>query len=198
MILRPGKSIRCPSGEPDWGPGAAVDSGSESSFLGLMSDEIIDLTQYFNREQNEEEPARGAFALWGADGERSRFVLPLWRIIYLAEGERGAIVWRDTSTDDVAHPFLVLDLARDPARLEVDQDAVPLSEDGDPPALHDFGTQGVTIFLGARGDRNWHLVVDGGEKRLGELSAKKREDILFLAGECAGLLFLRDFADEAR
>jgi len=28
-----------------------------------MSDEIIDLTQYFNREHNEEESSRGAFAL---------------------------------------------------------------------------------------------------------------------------------------
>jgi len=161
-----------------------------------MSDEPIDLIQYFHREQNEEGSSRGAFALWEADGERSRFTLPLWQTIYLAEGERGAIVWRGMTSDDVAHPFLVLDLARDPARLEVDQDAIPLPDDGEPPALHDFGSQGVTIFLGSRGDRNWHLVVDGGEKRLAELSVKKREDILFLAGECAGLLFLRDFADE--
>lgn len=161
-----------------------------------MSDEIIDLTQYLNRDKNEEQPSRGAFALWGADGERSRFALPLWRIIYMAEGERGAIVWREVSADDVAHSFLVLDLARDPARLEVDGAAIPLADDSDPPVLHDFGVRGVTIFLGSRGDRLWYLVVDGGDKRVGQLSAKRREDILFLAGECAGLLFLRDFADE--
>jgi hypothetical protein len=29
------------------------------------------------------------------------------------------------------------------------------------------------------------------------LEARRREDVLFLAGECAGLLFLRDFADLA-
>ena len=136
----------------------------------------------------------GAFALWGADGERSRFALPLWRTIYLAQGERGAIVWRATSEDDAAHAFLVLDLGQDPARLEINQDAVPLSEDGEPPALHDYGADGVTIFLGRRADRIWHLIVDGGDKRVRELSARSREDILFLAGECAGLLFLRDFA----
>ena len=162
-----------------------------------MSDEIIDLTQYRNRESKEEEPSRGAFALWGADGERSRFALPLWRTIYLAQGDRGAIVWRDTTADDAPHAFLVLDLGQDPARLEVDRDAVPVSEDGEPPALHDYGPEGVTIFLGERDNRMWHLVVDGGGKRDGELSAKSREDILFLAGECAGLLFLRDFAGEA-
>ena len=159
-----------------------------------MSDEIIDLTKYLNRESKAEEPARGAFALWGADGEQSRFALPLWRTIYLTQGERGAIVWRDTSGDDAPHAFLVLDLGQDPARLEIDQDAIPLSEDGEPPTLHDYGAEGVTIFLGARGDRIWHLAVDGGDKRVGELSASIREDILFLAGECAGLLFLRDFA----
>ena len=163
-------------------------------FFGPMSDEIIDLTQYLNRESKGEQPSRGAFALWGAGGERSRFALPLWRTIYLAQGERGAIVWRDSSGDDAAHAFVVLDLGQDAARLEVDQAAVPLSEVGDPPALHDYGAAGVTIFLGARGDQIWHLVVDGGDKRVGELSAKSREDILFLAGECAGLLFLRDFA----
>ena len=91
----------------------------------------------------------------------------------------------------------MLDLGQEPARLEVDRDAVPVSEDGEPPALHDYGPEGVTIFLGERGNRMWHLVVDGGGKRDGELSAKSREDILFLAGECAGLLFLRDFAGEA-
>ena len=161
-----------------------------------MSDEIIDLTQYLDRESPKGESTRGAFALWGADGERSRFALPLWRTIYLAQGERGMIVWRDTSAEDVPHAFLVLDLGEDPARVEVDREAVPLTEDGEPPALHDHGAQGVTIFLGSRGTRIWHLVVDGGDKRLGDLTAKTREDILFLAGECAGLLFLRDFADE--
>jgi hypothetical protein len=178
-------------------PGAVlvVDAGSESPSLGPMSDEIIDLTQYLNREQNAEDPSPGVFALWGADGERSRFALPLWRIIYLAEGERGALVWREESADEVAQLFLVLDLAQDPARLEVDQAAISFPEDAEPPALHDFALRGVTIFLGSRAYRSWYLVVDGGDKRIDELTAKRREDILFLAGECAGLLFLRDFAD---
>ena len=159
-----------------------------------MSDEPIDLIQYFHREQNAEGPSRGAFALSGANRERSQFALSLWQTIYLAEGERGAIVWRGIISDDVAYPFLVL--VRNPAKLKVGQGEIPLPDDGEPPALHGFISQGVTIFLGSRGDRNWHLVVDGGEKRLAGLSAKKREDILFLAAECAGLLFSRDFADK--
>ena len=51
-----------------------------------MADEIIDLTRYLKREPESDLP-RGAMALWGADGERSRFALPLWRIIYLAQAE---------------------------------------------------------------------------------------------------------------
>jgi hypothetical protein len=38
-------------------------------------------------------------------------------------------------------------------------------------------------------------LADGGDEREGPLDARRREDVLFLAGECAGLLFLRDFAD---
>jgi hypothetical protein len=161
-----------------------------------MSDGIIDLTQYLNRSKVEKETERGAFALWGADGERSRFALPLWRIIYLAQGERGAVVWRDPEDGGEAHPFVVLDLGRDPARLDLEIDAIPIAEDGEPPVLHDLRADGLAIFLGSREGRVWHLVVDGGDQRHGGLSARSREDILFLAGECAGLLFLRDFADE--
>jgi hypothetical protein len=161
-----------------------------------MTDEIIDLTQYLNREPAEQKPSRAAFAPWGADGERSRFALPLWRTIYLAQGERGSIVWRDADSDGDPHAFLVLDLGQDPARLLVNHDAIPLTEDGEPPALHDHGSEGVAVFLGVRGTRIWHLVVDGGDQRTSALTARTREDILFLAGECAGLLFLWDLADE--
>ena len=161
-----------------------------------MSDGIIDLTQYLNREPDAGEPSRGAFALWGADDERSRFALPLWRTIYLAQGERGGILWRNPSDGGRPHPFVVLDLGHDPARLDFELDAIPVAEDGEPPALHDYGEDGLAIFLGTRKTAVWHLVVDGGHQRVDALGAKIREDILFLAGECAGLLFLRDFADD--
>jgi hypothetical protein len=161
-----------------------------------MSDGIIDLTQYLSRSPSQDDAQRGAFALWGADGERSRFALPLWRTIYLAQGERGSVVWRDPDDGGGPHPFVVLDLGSDPARLDVEMAAIPIAEDGEPPALHDLGGEGLAIYLGSREGRVWHLVVDGGDSSRGHLDARSREDILFLAGECAGLLFLRDFADE--
>ena len=80
------------------------------------------------------------------------------------------------------------------ARCEVDQKALPVSGDGVPPASHDDGSAAVAIFRGGRSSCIWRLVIGGGGTRTGKLTAKSREDILFLAGECAGLLFLRDFA----
>jgi hypothetical protein len=172
-----------------------VDSGIAPDSLLNMSDGIIDLTQYLNRWDEDEEEEGGTFALWGADGERSRFALPLWRAIYLADAERGCIAWSETGSD-LPKPFVVLDLARDPARLEMARGVLKAAEDGVPPVLRDRGGEGLDIYLGERDNRVWHLVVDGGRKNTGALEAKAREDILFLAGECAGLLFLRDFADE--
>lgn len=157
-----------------------------------MSDEIIDLTRYIKRESGGELP-RGAMALWGAEGERSRFALPLWRVIYLAQAERGVIVSRPVEGGLVV-PFVALDLAQDPARIEVRTSLARRARDAD--TLVDLGSEGLVVRLGERGGRVWELVVDGGETRSEMLPARAREDILFLAGECAGLLFLKDLADE--
>lgn len=160
-----------------------------------MSDDVIDLGEYLRRREGAQEPA-ATFALWGADGERSRFALPLWRCIYLASGERGGIVWQiDPSM--APKPFVVLDLAHDPARtgfLAADLEALA---GRDAPALSDQAPGSIAIHLGERYGRRWFLVVRGDPDRMDGLAAKDRDDILFLAGECAGLLFLRDFAREA-
>ena len=52
-----------------------VDGTHPQGLLSGMSDGIIDLTQYLKTSPGDEEGQRGAFALWGADGERSRFAL---------------------------------------------------------------------------------------------------------------------------
>jgi hypothetical protein len=160
-----------------------------------MADDIIDLTSYLDRGGQADVP-RGAMALWGADGERARFALPLWRIIYLAEAERGVIVWCPQEAGGRPVPFVALDLAEEPARTVVSGRLPRYSEDHDP-ELIDRGRAGLVVHLGARDGRSWSLVVDGGEERVAPLETRTREDILFLAGECAGLLFLRDLADEA-
>ncbi len=162
-----------------------------------MSDGIIDLTAYLRDREGDADgpPARGAFALWGAEGERSRFALPLWRVVYLAGGGRGGIV--STRAGEAAPtPFVVLDLEQDPPRLDFPMDMTAALATAASPALEDLaGGRGLAVFLGAAGERRWYLLVAGGDER-GELRSRDREDILFLSGECAGLLFLRDFADD--
>lgn len=158
-----------------------------------MADEIIDITRYLKREPASDLP-RGTMALWGADGERSRFALPLWRIIYLAQGERAVISWSEESSQDRLSPFVALDIAADPARKEVEGDRVPRFDADEGPSLIDFEEGGLVVYLGSRAARIWTLFV-GGSDRTEPLTRSAREDILFLAGECAGLLFLRDLAD---
>lgn len=160
-----------------------------------MSDDIIDLGEYLRRREEEQEPA-STFALWGAEGERSRFALPLWRCIYLASGERGGIVWQLDPARDL-RPFVVLDLAHDPARTDFPAAAVASLEGAEASSCGEHPPGTVAIYLGKHGARRWYLIVQGDPERMGGLTGRDREDVLFLAGECAGLLFLRDFADGA-
>jgi hypothetical protein len=58
-------------------------------------DTIIDLAAYLRRKEAEaegEDPP-STFTLWGGEGERTRFALPLWRAAYLAGGRRAALLW---------------------------------------------------------------------------------------------------------
>jgi hypothetical protein len=175
-----------------------VDGRIPQQELHRVSDSIIDLGEYLRRrDADEKQEGASTFALWGADGERSRFALPLWRTIYLAGAERGGILWSDGGGETL-NPLVVLDLARDPARVDFPLRMVDgLRSEEAPELLGGEAEPRLAIYLGERDERRWYLVVDGGERRSGPLAARDREDILFLAGECAGLLFLRDFAGDS-
>ena len=159
-----------------------------------MSDGIIDLGEYLRKRDGEPEPA-STFSLWGADGERSRFALPLWRAIYLAQGERGGIL-RERDGGLGLEPYVVLDLASEPARTDFTWDGAPGLDPERVPEIRCGPTRGLEVYLGSHGGRRWFLKVDGGGAGSDEPTGRDREDVLFLAGECAGLLFLRDFAAE--
>ena len=156
-----------------------------------MSDGIIDFGEYLRRRDGPTQPA-STFALFGADGERSRFALPLWRAIYLASGERGGIFSQEAESGPL-DPFVVLDLAKDPPRTDF-----PWPEQVEPgahaPDLMAVPGGGLAIYLGVDGERRWYLVVQSATGATPMPMGRDREDIMFLAGECAGLLFLRDFA----
>ena len=160
-----------------------------------MADGIIDIRQYLDPDEDD---ARGAFSLWGADGERSRFALPLWRVIYLAEGRRGAIASVPAGSGRVLDPLVVLDLLTDPARLDLSTFPLALLDGDRSPTLTDLGEDGLAILLGENVGRRWYLVVDGRSSGTKPLESATKEDMLFLAGECAGLLFFRDLAELER
>ncbi len=52
----------------------------------------------------------------------------------------------------------------------------------------------VAVFLGMRDENNWFLLLDD-YGSAGAAAGYARGDLLFLAGECAGLIFFRELAE---
>lgn len=151
-----------------------------------MDDEIIDLGDY-----RAERSERTAFSVAGGGGEASRLALPVWRAVYLLGGDRGGIVWTPVrQRRDPPHSFFVLDLARDPARTEFQAAAVTGMAERDPPAL-EVTTESVSVLLARDRHRSWFMLVTGRRSGASDPNVRTREDLLFLAGECAGLLIHR-------
>ena len=157
-----------------------------------MDEGIIDLSQWVAEREDRQRTA--TFAVWGGEGERSRFALPVWRTIYLLHGVRGGVVWTGAG-DRGVQPFFVLDLGAEPARTEFSPEISSQLRDREPPAL--ALSEGIAAVLLARtADRTWFLLVAGEEVGEDEPDRRSREDLLFLAGECAGLLLHRGLGDE--
>jgi len=151
-----------------------------------MDDKIIDLGDY-----RAERSERTAFSVAGGGDEASRLALPVWRAVYLLGGDRGGIVWTPArQRRDPPHSFFVLDLARDPARTEFEAGALTGMTERDPPAL-EVAAESVAVLLAGDQHRSWFMLVTGRRSGASEPSARTREDLLFLAGECAGLLIHR-------
>jgi hypothetical protein len=160
---------------------------------GDVSDQIIDIDQYLNHSNGE---SGGAFSVWGGEGDRARLALPVWRAISLVGGDRGGLVKVPDGGEESSVPFFVLDLGKDPARPEFPVPPTAILHSPEAPTLGRLPGGGVAVFLGKESTERWFLMITGGEG--GEiLSGRTREDLLFLAGECAGLLFFRGIAEEA-
>lgn len=151
-----------------------------------MDEGIIDIRKYMVDQPN---PGPQPFSIWGGEAERAGLALPVWRSLHLAGAERGGIVRQEVGSAEPPAPVFVLDLGEEEARTFFP----PLPEEvwavGDPPALFHRRGGGILVFLGEEEGKRWFLEVSGVDGS--GLNGKKREDLLFLAGECAGLLFLR-------
>ena len=162
-------------------------------------DRVIDLAAYLKRKQEEEAEdatSRSVFSFWGGDGERARFALPLWRAAYLGGGLRAALVWqRNGATTDEPEGLVVLDLRKEPARVDFQPAAVASVSNADSAGTLGASSDGIAIYLGEEDARRWYMVVDDFDPAYSELSVRSQGDLLFLAGECAGLLFFRRLAN---
>jgi hypothetical protein len=157
-----------------------------------MDEGVIDIRKYLNSH-----PGSGtrSFSVWGGEGERARFALPVWRSVFLVGGERGGIYSQRVEGGGKISPFFVLDLGQDTPRTDFSAPLGSILFGKEAPSLL-IGEGGkVSVFLGVEGGRRWFLEVIGGEAGA-VVEGKKREELLFLAGECAGLLFFREFADQ--
>lgn len=98
---------------------------------------------------------------------------------------------------EALEPFVVLDLGEEPARTGFAVELVdPVRMVRVPPAM-EIGDEGGAIFLGERDERRWYLVLCDPVEEPEEEPVNIREDLHFLAGECAGLLFHRGLESEA-
>jgi len=156
----------------------------------MSDDDVIDLRDYL---YDDADSPLQYFSVWGGDGEHSRFSLPLWRAIYIAVGERAGLVWAPRGVETVVelHSHFVLDLASEAPRTEFSATLVRGLEGAKAPSVVDREAEGLTVLLGDHGDRRWYLVVDLVSETRGLLDRQSREDLVFLAGEAAGLLFHR-------
>ena len=155
-------------------------------------DRVIDLGSYLKRREEASSRSRSTFALWGGEGERSRFALPLWRSAYLAGGRRAAVLWQTsppTPPDVALQPLVILDLGEDPARTRFEAESLAGLTGVEQPGTAAVTGGWLAVYLGQSSERRWYLAVGDMEEPLSEIRGKTRDDLLFLAGECAGLLF---------
>lgn len=158
--------------------------GGGGTYGAAMDDRIIDLSEHLD--DGSDEPT---FAMWGGEGERSRFALPVWRALHLLRAERGGIVRTDSG--GAAHePLFLLDLGREPARRDFDSAPTEALRGREAPAVQiRAGVAAVLLATDAEG--RWFLLAAGEEVGELEPTPADRDDLLFVAGECAGLLVHR-------
>lgn len=173
-----------------------------------MDRNIIDLQGYLADRSSH-------FAVWGGEGVRARFALPLWRAAALAKARRVGLLRRPASSNEVplgptlvsdaraavldrtlqveeTKPIFVLDLGAEEARTEYDGSLIPAEVQ--PPNALDVRAA-LVVALGGKGEYDWFLVLDAPGETLEPLDSTTREQLLFFAGECAGLLEHHGIAD---
>ena len=58
--------------------------------------------------------------------------------------------------------------------------------------------RGGRFYVGGGEGRKWSRAVEDLEEPLDEVKGRTRDDLLFLAGECAGLLFHKGLTEDSK
>ncbi len=158
----------------------------------MTDDRVIDIRGYLG--SSDPSLDLRTFAVWGGAGDLSRLALPVWRALNLLGGNWGGVLSVPKGhPDPTPDTLFALDLRDEPARKEGSGDALGKLEGEHGPCLA-MGTEGeLTVLLGEHEDRRWFLQVLGRSSQV-PVREKERETLLFLAGECAGLLFIRELS----
>lgn len=157
----------------------------------MSDDRVIDLGAYIRARDREDAPM--PLALAGTEGERRRYVLPLWRMSYLADSRWAGLV--DIGPDGEAErASIVLDQGQDPARWAPEGGIPPVPAGLPAPGIEVVGRQGLALPLSIEAVRGswWVLLCERTKDGLPD--AEMRDDLIFLAGECAGLVSLLEGA----
>ncbi|MGD2070895.1 MAG: tetratricopeptide repeat protein, partial [Gemmatimonadota bacterium] len=145
------------------------------------------------------------FALHLPDLHRTNVLDHLWSALEITAADRAAAVWVDEYGPGLVHPHVVLDVGCDPPRLDFSLELVHRTWQQGVPGLVDIPdgdrspgpglAAGVgsafAVSLGSDGLRAWFVVVDSPSARP-RLAVDVVEELLFLSGECAGILLHRD------
>ncbi len=159
----------------------------------MTDDRIIDLRPYLEGDDLVDEPP---LSLWGTEGDRRRFILPLWRMSFLASARWGGLV-RENGPGDL-EVMVVVDQREDPARSVPARPLPELTTDDVPPSVRETaeGDVVVSVGYGPRGLR-WVVVLSDRDSQNDPdvdrpILDDEREDMVYLSGECAGLIELTE------
>ena len=139
-------------------------------------------------------------SLHRADVGRSGVLEHLARLATLVEADRAATVWVDEYGPGLVHPYVVLDLLSDRPRRAFSAEPLRRAWDSGVPGILEVpGSQGrsdasawtLAVPLGSDGTRSWFVVADSVTPRP-PLSRAARDELMFLAGECSGVVLHRD------
>ena len=157
--------------------------------------QVLRLDEYRDRRDARQQLAE---ALYGPDTSRLIVFQHLCEVARLTGSDRAAAVWIDEYRPDSVHAHVVMDALNDRPRRSFALEPLREAWEMGIPGAHDrpsversSPTSALAVSMGSDGMRAWFLVADSVTARP-RLDVSVRDRVMFLAGECSGVLLHRD------